>query len=274
MAPNCWISYNRLRQRKIVTVEPVIFLYIFAYYLMSFSSQLYIINQYQAETLVRAVLKNSSNIRCRDLAYHNRSFVCISNDDLTNCSNNSGSGDSAEERSNTLILVTNLAGQIPSVFVALVCGPISDRVGRRPMMLALSISGALSAGIFLVIMYLRLDIHFLVLASFVSSLGGGIPGLLTASFSYIADFSSSKWMTYRIGFAEGMLFMGAGLSSAVGGVWLKSSDCYYPYIALLVLAIYLVIGMYVVLYLPESIGRQERLKRHTLGGHPSGCRSI
>ena len=265
--------YNTLRQWKIVTVEPVIFLCCFAAALIFFTSQLYIINQYQAEMLVASVSKNSSDARCRDLAYPNRSFVCITNDALNNCTN-STNGDVVEERSNTLILVTNMASTIPSVLVALVCGPISDRVGRRPLMLALTFFGSLSAAVFLIVMHFRLDIHYLVLVAFVNSLGGGLPGLLTASFSYITDFSSGKWMTYRIGFAECMLFLGAGLSYVLGGVWLKSSDCYYPYMIWLVLASYLATGIYILLYLPESLDRTERLRRHALSGHPSGFRSI
>ena len=254
-------------------MEPVIFFHMFATYLMLFVTPLYIINQYQAETLVASVSKNSSDARCRDLAYPNRSFVCITNDALINCSNPT-SGDVVEERSNILILVTNVAAQIPSMLVALVCGPISDRVGRRPLMLALTVSGALSSCVLLLIVYLKLNVYFFVLAYIVHSLGGGVPGLFTSTFAYLADISSPRWMTYRIGFAEGVLVLGIAVSNAVGGAWLKSSDCYYPDLAWLMLAGYLTAVLYVLLLLPESLDRAERLRRHALSGHPSGFRSI
>ena len=141
-------------------------------------------------------------------------------------------------------------------------------------MLALSISGALSAGIILLIMYLRLDIHFFVLVYFVNSLGGGTPVLFTSTFSYIADFSSARWMTYRIGFAEGILVLSIAASTAVGGAWIKNSDCYFPNLAWLMLAGYLAIAIYVLLFLPESLSREERLRRRMLAGNPPGCRSI
>ena len=275
VVPGCWQRYDRFRQLKIMTVEPVIFLHVFASTLMSFIFQMYTINQHQAVTLVAAVSKNSSHAHCRDLAYPNRSFVCITIQDLSNCTNSSASYDGVEERTSTLILVTNVAGQILSILVALFCGPISDRVGRKPMMLVLSVSGTLSAGIVLVIMYLKLDVYFFILASFVSSLGGGTPVLITTCFSYITDISSGKWLTYRIGIAEGMLLLSAGLCTTVAGVWLNRSNCFYPYVIWLVLSAFLAIGVYVVLYLPESLSIGERLRKRALtSNQPMGWRTI
>lgn len=271
----CWKAYDRFRQLKIMTVEPVLFLYIFAASMMSFVFQMYTINQHVSATLVTTISKNSSDAHCRDLAYPNRSFVCISTQAFLNCTNSTASYDIVEEQTSTLILVSGVAGQILSILVALVCGPISDKVGRKPMMLVLSVSGALSAGINLVIMYLKLDIHYFILSSLVSSLGGGIPALITICFSYISDISSGKWLTYRIGVGEGMLFLSAGLCSTVAGVWLNRSNCFYPYIMWLVLAAFLTIGVYVVLYLPESLSGEERLRRRELmGDRPLGWKIL
>ena len=142
-------------------------------------------------------------------------------------------------------------------------------------MLVLSVSGTLSAGIVLVIMYLKLDVYFFILASFVSSLGGGTPVLITTCFSYITDISSGKWLTYRIGIAEGMLLLSAGLCTTVAGVWLNRSNCFYPYVIWLVQSAFLAIGVYVVLYLPESLSIGERLRKQALtSNQPMGWRTI
>ncbi|KAL5477766.1 hypothetical protein EMCRGX_G024607 [Ephydatia muelleri] len=265
----------RFRNAKLVTVEPVVFLYMFATYLLVFVMPLYVINRYQTESLVAALKKNLSvnnTVLCTSLAYpKNQSFVCISNQDLANCSNSSGSDGSVVERSTTLILLANVAGQLPSVFVALISGPMSDRVGRKPLMVALSLAGVLSAGVVLAIMYLDLSVYYFVLCYFINSLGGGSTGLF---FSYLADISSPRWITYRIGFAEGMLVLSIALCTAAGGAWIGSSNCYYPYIAWLMLASYLAVLLYVLVFLPESLAREERQRRHAIAGHRSGLRSV
>eukprot|EP00731_Ephydatia_muelleri_P023188 Em0015g771a len=275
MAPSCWRYYMRFRNAKLVTVEPVVFLYMFATYLLVFVMPLYVINRYQTESLVAALKKNLSvnnTVLCTSLAYpKNQSFVCISNQDLANCSNSSGSDGSVVERSTTLILLANVAGQLPSVFVALISGPMSDRVGRKPLMVALSLAGVLSAGVVLAIMYLDLSVYYFVLCYFINSLGGGSTGLF---FSYLADISSPRWITYRIGFAEGMLVLSIALCTAAGGAWIGSSNCYYPYIAWLMLASYLAVLLYVLVFLPESLAREERQRRHAIAGHRSGLRSV
>eukprot|EP00731_Ephydatia_muelleri_P023194 Em0015g777a len=148
---------------------------------------------------------------------------------------------------------------------------MSDRVGRKPLMVALSLAGVLSAGVVLAIMYLDLSVYYFVLCYFINSLGGGSTGLF---FSYLADISSPRWITYRIGFAEGMLVLSIALCTAAGGAWIGSSNCYYPYIAWLMLASYLAVLLYVLVFLPESLAREERQRRHAIAGHRSGLRSV
>ncbi len=130
------------------------------------------------------------------------------------------------------------------------------------------LQGLLSLGI----VYWNLSIYFFILSSAVSGFCGDFAAILMASFSYISDVSSTRWLTFRIGVAEAMLFMAGALAEGTGGRWFQQLGCnFFPPIALFIGCNTLLLA-YVLLFLPESLSRKER-ERKALD-KPKGLRSL
>ncbi|CAI8002641.1 Proton-coupled folate transporter, partial [Geodia barretti] len=132
-------------------------------------------------------------------------------------------------------------------------------------------AGALSGFLYTLAVYLEWSIYWFVPLTLIVALAGGIPGILTVVYAYVADVSSTKWLTLRLGIVESMVFFGSGTSLALGGVWLQSSHCKFvaPY-AIYCIANILIL-VYVLFLLPESLTRSQRKAKFT---GSSGLRHI
>lgn len=108
--------------------------------------------------------------------------------------------------------------------------------------------------------------YWFIPLTLIHSLAGGIPGILTILYSYIADVSSTKWLTVRLGIMESMLFFGTTVSLAAGGVWLEKTRCNF----VVPFAVYFIsnvlILVYVIFLLPESLTKSQRKARQTMSG--------
>ena len=136
-------------------------------------------------------------------------------------------GDVVESETANFNLITGITGQLPSIFAALAYGPLSDKIGRKPIILIVAIGGCLTATLNLIIIYFNLSLWLLIPMSLLSSLTGSLPGMLTGVYAYVVDVSSHKWLTLRLGVLESMIFMGSAISLAVTGTWLRKSQCYF-----------------------------------------------
>lgn len=246
--------YLKCRRAKIVTVEPVLFLYMFGLYLYLSSGEQYLFNRYGRAKFISL------------LNYTGPWNWCMSYDKLDNITE--GLGNKVEEETSNLNLITGVTGQFPSIFAALLYGPLSDRIGRKPIMLVIAAVSCITASLALVIVYFNLNLNWLILVSAVNALGGSFPGMITAVYSYIADVGSNKWLTLRLGILESMIFISGTLALSLVGVWLSSSNCWFEPPLWLFLGSNIAILIYVILLLPESLTpaeRRERMKHHQSG---------
>ena len=246
---NPWKLYLSFRNARVLTVEPVIFLYMFATYLYF---PLY--EQYFYVRFGTQLLKNSS------FPFPNGSF-CLNSSQIDEYKGN-GSYEIVETSSSHLLIYLTLANRIPSIISTLILGPLSDRFGRKPVLLIVACGAVLQGVLTIVIVYLNLSVYFFVITAFIAGCCGDFAALLMGSFSYISDVSSKKWLTLRIGIAEAMIFfsgaLGQGLAS---GLWLQKLDCYFIPPLWLFVGCNAGIIVYVVLLLPESLSRKERERR-------------
>ena len=185
---------------------------------------------------------------------------CMSTDTLDHNIRN-GTGDVVESETANLNLITGITGQLPSIFAALAYGPLSDKIGRKPIILIVAIGGCLTATLNLIIIYFNLSLWLLIPVTLLSSLTGSLPGMLTGVYAYVVDVSSHKWLTLRLGFLESMIFISGAISLAVTGTWLRKSQCYFQYPMWLCLACNLGVIVYVLFLLPESLTRLERKEK-------------
>ena len=142
-------------------MEPVLFLYMFGIFMSLSVTQEYIFNWFGREMLVRH-------------ANHTGSFnFCISTDLLNKEVNLTGgkkAGDVVQTQASLLSLATTLLGQLPSIFEALVYGPL---IGRRPIILLMATSGALSGLLYTLTVFFQWSIYWFVPLNLITSLAGG-----------------------------------------------------------------------------------------------------
>lgn len=238
----CW-------RRRLVTVEPVVFFYMFATYLYLIIFELYSFNEYGRDELRAHENGSSLNV--------SRS-KCLSTNYLDNHSfSHSESGDNAQKNTAFLNLVVVGAGQLPSILTCLFLGPLSDRLGRKPALVVILVGACVQAAMTSVIIHFHLNLYYFLVGAVTKAMAGGVAGILAGSHSYIADISSRKWLTLRLGIVEAATFIAGMLSFVVGGVWVQVSGCDFRAPSYLLVASIVVVIPYVIFFLPESLNNRE-----------------
>ncbi|XP_066492554.1 proton-coupled folate transporter [Tiliqua scincoides] len=148
-------------------------------------------------------------------------------------------------------LYINLAGFFVGLFSVTLFGPWSDNVGRRPILIMPALGMALQAGIYLVVMYLKLPVGYLLLGRILSGLSGDYNLILAGCFAYVADVSSKHERTFRVAILEACLGLAGMVASIVGGQWLKAQGYIAPF--WLVFAVSLCAALYSAFCLQESV---------------------
>ena len=253
-----WRIFPLIYQSKLLKIEPLLFLYMF--------SRLFytpLVEQYYFFRFGSDLLHNTS------FPFPNESF-CLNSSQIDKYFGKDGHK-TVETSSNNLVLYTQLAVRIPGMITVLILGPLSDRFGRKPILL-LSLLGTLLQGAFTVaIIGFNISPYYFILASFLSGICGDFTGLLAGAFSYIADESSLKWRTVRIGVIEGMLALGGAVGQFLSGYWLKQVNCYFLPLAGCCAASTLTALLWVIFLVPESLTQEERLER--VANKPNGARA-
>ena len=231
--------------RRIVSVEPVAFLYVFTTYLYISTFELYAFTRKGRDELNAA--DRTSCVTSQQLNSHGR--------------HGNKSADAVQKEVAVLNLYVGVASQIPSIVAALVLGPFSDRYGRRIAVGIVAVGLVLQSILAYVIIDLPLNLHFFVLSSGLRALGGGLAGLLTTSYSYIADISSKKWLTLRLGILEAVTFIASSLGLAVSGAWIQLSNCTFSPVSWLMLATSIALVVYLVFFLHEPLNARQTVQR-------------
>ena len=246
-----WKALMKFRERKIITVEPVMFLYMLGLYLFAFSNQQYIFNRFGREKYDK-------------IANYTGPFdFCITTKKLDKLAN--GTGDEVETEASILNLIIGITGQLPAIIAALLYGPISDKVGRKPIILIIASFECITAIFAVIIVNYNLAVYYIIPLYTINGLSGSFPGIIVATYSYIADITSNKWLTVRIGILEAMIFVGGTISLAIGGVWLSKTGCNFLQLMFLYLACNVGILLYTVFILPESLTRDQRMRNKHSG---------
>ena len=231
---------------KFVTVEVAVVVYMLGRHLYS---PLY--EQYYYRTYGSKILRNTSFV------FPNGSF-CVSSDLIDNYTDNNNSYKLDESFSNHLVAYGQAAKTIPSIVVTMILGPVMNRFGRR-IGIILPAVGTTLQGIFTAfIVKYSLDPYYFILANFIGGMLGGHTCILAASFAYIADISTLRWRSLRIGFIESAMSLGSGAGTFLVGYWLHKINCDYIPPLMFYIGCNLFIILYMLLFVPESLTRSER----------------
>ena len=87
----------------------------------------------------------------------------------------------------------------PALVALLFFGALSDKIGRKPIMILSCTLFMIETGIMLLVMYLRLPIYVIFIGVILNSLGGSFTGLSLATLAYIADITEKEKLAGRLG---------------------------------------------------------------------------
>ena len=231
---------------KLLKVELVVVLFMLGRHFYNPLYQQYYYHVYGAE-----ILENTSFV------FPNGSF-CLSSDVIDNYTGSNNSYKLDEAFSDHLVAYGQLAATVPAMLVTLALGPLMDRYGQR-IGLILPAIGTTLQGIFtLFIIKYSLDPYYFILANFIGGLFGNFTAILASSFSYIADISSVRWRSLRVGLVESALALGSASGTLLIGYWLHHIHCDSIPPLWLYIGCNLFIVPYTLLFVPESLTWRER----------------
>lgn len=227
---------------KAVTVEPVLFLFMFGFYIQGPMLQLLIIQKVCRITHDDAVCSNKTEFRK------------IEND--------------VESDSTRWILYFNLASMIPGAFMATILGPLSDRFGRKVIMMLPSL-GAVVAAINFILnsFYIDWPVETLLLSGLAMGITGNLGTFFVSVVSYITDITDPASRMKRLGLLEAMVYIGGTIGLVSGGA--VTEHVGFAAVFFLYLSLHTIILVYIVVFLKESLPEHERVtKQNGSAGSP------
>lgn len=234
----CWSA-------KIVTVEPLFFIYAFGVSFFVPVFQQYLYQSYGHARILNVTVEK---------------YFCLNETFLDHVAGN-GTNNEVQGESTRLVFYVTLADIITSVIAGLIIGPLTDWHGRKIALLLASFSSLLGSMLIICIVYFSLDLHFLILASFVSASLGGYLVMLMATLAYVVDVSTHKTRTLRIGVIQAVHNLAQTLAFITSGVWLQETDCDFRSLMWVIVACYSLSILYTIFMFPESLSHRQRTNR-------------
>ena len=220
--------YQRLREGlSLVSLEPIIFLNSFTWGLCSVIGQ---------NLLIEKV--------CHDLGYSD--VVCTHIDDYD------VEDDAVQTQVTKFNMYSSILSAIPGMILALFIGPWSDRNGRKPIMIIPMIGYILSTIFTLINIYFRQWPANYLLINGVWGITGGFVVFLIGMYSYIADITSVRARTTRIGVLDIFLFGGVPAGNFLSAYVFKYSGYFGIYG--ITLGIQIFILLYIIFIITDTRG--------------------
>ena len=240
-------AWRKLHQPRVYfTVEPILLIFMFASFLS------YSVFQQLVHRMVCHQTLNCSDDGAGEVGNGTSDQECFVMSDVQQ---------TVQSRSSHWLLYINLASGLPSIFLSMLYGSLSDLLGRKTFIALPPIGSIVNTAVILLVVYLEdtLPIAFFLLGAFASGLFGNFSVLNFGVYSYASDISVRSKRTVQIGVLESMTYLGATLSLLIGGVWIQSGKFGPPFWC--ILCCQLAVIFYIVVFLPESLGSRTSSAR-------------
>jgi MFS family permease len=271
-------GYRQLRwcvtcyESKFVTIEPVLFVVMFSVYLHKILSELYIFNEFAGR-----VLESHENYT-RINHIHNTS--CISTPTLNNVTYveevyevdlpwSNKTGDVVEKDAGILFMILNVVLGAFSILGTLMLGPLSNRFGRKVLLLVILSGLVLQALITVLVTRLEFNVHYLILGAALRGVTGGVAAVYTVSYSYIMEFNQDKkkHLMVRIGVIEALSFVAVSLGLTLGGVAVDELKCNFSIPAFVVLGCIVCVFLYTAIATSDTRHREYAFSTSQSANH-------
>ena len=237
-----------------ITVEPIMFLFMFSTYIYLALIELYFYQYLGHKAL--ADVNNST-----DLPTHS---FCVNSSLLDNLLGN-GTNDKVEGQASLIILISSASGQVTSVVVALIAGPLSDKYGRKLALLFALFGNMIACLINVFLVYFELSVYYFIGSGLLMGVTGGFTIIMTVCVAYLADVSSKRWLTLRIAILQAMLYLSQALSDILTGQWLKRSGCNFTPLLWIALS-FSVLGILYLVFVKEPFTKEQRILKLQANG--------
>lgn len=241
--PTASSTNERCKWYKNITVEPVTFFYACAMILHTPVIQQYV---YSRVALKRGLPTS---------LYQSDSSPCEVDDSIDSYAFRQ-SKNIVQAEASIVHLGIVLSASVPSIFMALLLGAWSDKVGRKIIMILPIIGGLVDTIFILITMYTNLPVYLLFVGSFVNGFCGFFTTMILAVFSYVADITEESRRALRLGILEAIAFISGMISHLTSGWWIKHLGFKSPY--WLILTLHSCNLLYVIFVLPETVKQPEK----------------
>ena len=230
-------------ENQLITVEPVLALYVLAYtaYQMLMEQFLYsvISDMHNVTSIVRQdVGNNMCEADIDDPMYLKHEVI--------------------QAEMTYWMLYLNLSTSVPAMFVTLAFGSTSDTYSRKLPIILPVIASISQITTCLMLLYFKLSISILFLASILEGLFGSFPTLLMACSAYTGDTVSNQNRSLRMAFNQICVGLGSASAELTLGIITRTYGFIIP--LLIVLCIQLINITYVAFLLPEPKRHKSRAK--------------
>jgi len=144
----------------------------------------------------------------------------------------------------------SLFSSIPSIIITLFIGGWSDKVGRRPALIAPTLGSALEALVVLFVMYFKLPIYCLFIGGFLHGICGYYTTMILACMAYVADTTEESKIALRLGVIELIVFLGGMVAQLTSGLYIEKLGFIGPY--WIIFGCHVAAILYAIFFVPES----------------------
>ncbi|XP_048259591.1 solute carrier family 46 member 3-like isoform X2 [Haliotis rufescens] len=191
---------------NLITVEPVLFLYMTGLYLRGPTFQAFVFDKI-----------------CTDR--YNETF-CTSLQNKTFQEDHKTEEDYVQSQTSYWILRKNVVELVPSCLLVLfLLGSLGDKVGRKLPVILPCLGEVLSSIVYLILsIYPSSKVEYVMIAAAVNGLSGGFTSLLMSVYSYVMHIADPANRTVRMGIIESIVFFAGTVGVFVSGVMLDNTS--------------------------------------------------